>query len=145
MTPAHPDVSGTRAQADGFGAALDDLLHTQQYNPVARDRCRDALCAMYDALRAENEKLRPGAIEKWDEHMRVVAENQRLNTAMVRGFDAAHNEIERLRATLARVESALREAMQAVEFFHGPEAWEIYRDHSPEMKRWRGALTGEDK
>lgn len=35
---------------------------------------------------------------------------------------------------------ALKEAMDAVKTFHGPECWEIYEQHSPEMNRWRAAL-----
>jgi hypothetical protein len=36
---------------------------------------------------------------------------------------------------------ALREAMSAVRVFHGPVDWEIYRDRSPEMQRWRAAIA----
>jgi len=36
---------------------------------------------------------------------------------------------------------SLEEAIEAVRFFHGPIAWEAYRDHSPEMKRWSAALA----
>jgi len=33
----------------------------------------------------------------------------------------------------------LKEAIDAIEVFHGP-GWELYRDHSPEMKRWKALL-----
>jgi hypothetical protein len=33
----------------------------------------------------------------------------------------------------------LKEAIDAIQVFHGP-GWEIYRDHSPEMRRWKDAL-----
>jgi len=36
---------------------------------------------------------------------------------------------------------ALEDCINAVEVFHGPDAWDIYRDHSPEMKRWQAALA----
>jgi len=35
---------------------------------------------------------------------------------------------------------ALKEAIDAIRVFHGP-GWEIYRDHSPEMKRWKALVT----
>lgn len=34
---------------------------------------------------------------------------------------------------------ALKEAIAAIQVFHGP-GWEIYRDCSPEMKRWKALL-----
>jgi hypothetical protein len=42
---------------------------------------------------------------------------------------------------IIHLREALKEAIGAIQVFHGP-GWEIYRDHSPEMKRWR-ALLGE--
>lgn len=36
---------------------------------------------------------------------------------------------------------ALRDAIDAVKVFHGPEAWDIYWEHSPECKRWRAAIA----
>jgi hypothetical protein len=40
---------------------------------------------------------------------------------------------------LAALGAALVEAMAAVQVFHGP-SWHLYRDHAPEMERWRGLL-----
>jgi hypothetical protein len=40
-----------------------------------------------------------------------------------------------------KLEEALREAIDAIQLFHGLAGWELYRDHSPEMKRWRAALA----
>lgn len=42
-------------------------------------------------------------------------------------------------ASCDALRSALREAIGAIEIFHGP-GWELYRDHSPEMKRWKALL-----
>ena len=36
---------------------------------------------------------------------------------------------------------ALQEAIGAVKTFHGPDCWDIYEQHSPEMKRWRAAIA----
>ncbi len=62
------------------------------------------------------------------------------------GAQAEAEANARLIAAAPELLDALRDAMQAVEVFHGPIAWEVFRDHSPEMKRWRAAIakaTGE--
>jgi hypothetical protein len=51
-------------------------------------------------------------------------------------------EINKLRDDNVTLREALREAIDAIGVFHGP-GWEIYRDHSPEMKRWKAALKAE--
>lgn len=56
-------------------------------------------------------------------------------------MDCAAAELRRLDAERAELANCLKECMSAVEVFHGPVAWDIYRDHSPEMKRWRAALS----
>ena len=48
----------------------------------------------------------------------------------LRALDASHQ----------RLVEALADCIAAVEVFHGPDAWDIYREHSPEMKRWVAAL-----
>lgn len=50
-------------------------------------------------------------------------------------------ELRRLDAQRAELAACLKECMSAVAIFHGPVAWDIFRDHSPEMKRWRAALS----
>lgn len=35
---------------------------------------------------------------------------------------------------------ALKEAVEVIRSWHGPVAWDIYRDHSPEMKRITAAI-----
>lgn len=49
-------------------------------------------------------------------------------------------------AKVKPIEEALREALKeaigAIKVFHGP-GWEIYRDHSPEMKRWNALLAAQ--
>lgn len=47
----------------------------------------------------------------------------------------------RLIAAAPELLEALREAMDAVKTFHGPDCWEIYEQHSPEMKRWRAVIA----
>jgi len=42
---------------------------------------------------------------------------------------------------MAELAAALQEAVDAVRVFHGPVGWETYRDHSPEMQRWRAAIA----
>jgi hypothetical protein len=43
-----------------------------------------------------------------------------------------------------QLRQALKEAIAAVKLFHGP-GWELYRDHSPEMKRWKALLPPQDR
>jgi len=47
------------------------------------------------------------------------------SAAHLRALDASHQ----------RLKEALNECMSAVEVFHGPIAWDIDCEHSPEMKR----------
>lgn len=37
--------------------------------------------------------------------------------------------------------AGLQEALEIIKCFHGPAQWETYRDHSPEMKRLRAAIS----
>ncbi|MCM3565942.1 hypothetical protein [Hydrogenophaga intermedia] len=70
-----------------------------------------------------------------------------IGSAWVTGAYYAEDQTEesranaRLMAAAPELLDALREAMQAVEAFHGPDHWDVYRDHSPEMKRWRDVIT----
>jgi len=43
------------------------------------------------------------------------------------------------RELIPELRAALLEAIEAVATFHGPFAWEEYRE-SPEMKRWRAVI-----
>ena len=56
----------------------------------------------------------------------------------------AADAIEQKDKRIAELEGALGEAMDTVEIFHGPTAWDIYRDKSPEMIRWRELLPVRD-
>lgn len=51
---------------------------------------------------------------------------------------ATHREVKQQRDELL---AALKEAIDAVRVFHGPEGWETYREHSPEMKRWSDIIA----
>lgn len=46
-----------------------------------------------------------------------------------------------LAAAAPQLLEALRDAIDAVKVFHGPDAWDIYWQHSPECKRWRDAIA----
>lgn len=52
--------------------------------------------------------------------------------------DAAESQSAALRAQLAAISS---EAIKVIRIFHGPAGWEEYQQ-SPEMKRFRAALSG---
>lgn len=41
--------------------------------------------------------------------------------------------------------AALREAIEIIKIWHGPEAWDIYNEHSPEMIRINEALASAEK
>ncbi len=47
----------------------------------------------------------------------------------------------RLIAAAPELLAALQEAIGAVRVFHGPDEWETYRDHSPEMRRWHTLIA----
>lgn len=47
----------------------------------------------------------------------------------------------RLIAAAPDLLDALRDAISAVQIFHGHIDWETYRNHSPEMKRWNAAIA----
>jgi hypothetical protein len=47
--------------------------------------------------------------------------------------------LENAMARIRELEAALVEAMQTIQIFHGP-GWDLFRDHSPEMARWRSLL-----
>lgn len=65
-----------------------------------------------------------------------------------------HGEIEdreagmRLRALSTEVtelRALLTEAIETIKVFHGPDAWDIYYNNAPEMKRFRGAVSGREE
>lgn len=47
----------------------------------------------------------------------------------------------RLVAAAPELLAALKEAIDAVKVFHGPNCWEIYEANAPEMRRWRAAIA----
>lgn len=67
------------------------------------------------------------------------------NGMVLAELDGYNNVERRALATLFAAApdllDALVEVMDAVKVFHGPVEWETYRDHSPEMKRWRAAIA----
>ena len=71
--------------------------------------------------------------EQWDPNARLIADSPRLL--------AENAELRQREKVLVE---ALEEAIRLIEFFHGPEAWELYAEHSPEMKRLTAALTPGD-
>lgn len=70
-------------------------------------------------------------IEKTEAEIAIVA----IDTA-----HALRVEVERLKAVNAELLAALQEAIDAVKTFHGPDCWDIYEQHSPEMKRWTALI-----
>ena len=56
-------------------------------------------------------------------------------------FSSVELELLRQREINAELLAALQEAIAAVRVFHGLREWQTYRDHSPEMKRWKAAIA----
>jgi len=50
-------------------------------------------------------------------------------------------ELAECRRKNADMLAALRESIGIIRTFHGPQAWDIYHEHSPEMKRLRAAIA----
>lgn len=79
------------------------------------------------------------------------ADEWRLRDALVDAYRTAHGEPEpseaevlrRMYGEVKRLRDALMESMRMLKASYvGWAAWEQYRDHSPEMKRWAELLGG---
>jgi hypothetical protein len=85
-------------------------------------------------------------LQGWRERFRaLVGENHAdaAGNAVIRlksDRDAWRSGCGRWQAAALDLAKALVEAMAAVRVFHGPVGWDLYRDFSPEMERWRGLL-----
>lgn len=44
------------------------------------------------------------------------------------------------RQKINELAAALKEAKETIKIWHGPDAWEIYDQHSPEMRRLNAAI-----
>lgn len=83
------------------------------------------------------------ACDLWDQVKPLLAQldvrdeevaGMREEIALQRRFkNELQEEVKRLRDALERTALVVKD-------WHGPEAWEIYRDHSPEMKPYREAV-----
>jgi colicin import membrane protein len=79
----------------------------------------------------------------------AAAEQRRLDeeAAAKRAADEAKHAADlKVRDAAQPLLAALRDALEAVKTFHGPDAWDTYWNHSPEMTRCRAAIelaTGE--
>lgn len=54
-------------------------------------------------------------------------------------------EIDRLKARVAVLERALETARITIKALHGIEVWDIYNQHSPEMKQINAALRAKEQ
>jgi hypothetical protein len=63
----------------------------------------------------------------------------RLRLEITKRAKAAERERDGMKGRVRQLEAALVEAMQTIQIFHGP-GWDLFRDHSPEMARWRSLL-----
>lgn len=58
---------------------------------------------------------------------------------------AAADSMDALRLERDQLREACREAIDIIHIWHGEgEEWDIYYEHSPEMKRLRAALSGQE-
>lgn len=79
------------------------------------------------------------------EHLKTeAARNQRLaeqtDTAKRRRTHAHRAKyLQRAVAEIEQMRELMREAIDTIKAFHGPDAWDIYYENAPEMKRFRAA------
>jgi hypothetical protein len=80
----------------------------------------------------------------------LTAEVSRLRTiAVVTGtccgcgqrfiYDEEHTE-----CPVCALRTLMSEAIETIKVFHGPDAWDIYYNNAPEMKRFRDAASGRE-
>lgn len=96
--------------------------------PYYYDKANNCLrCQADDCIIAE---MRDGAFIGEANTKYIVDEEMEANAELI------------VRAVNSRSElaEALKEAMECIRIFHGPQAWEIYERSSPEMQRFKTAL-----
>lgn len=76
-------------------------------------------------------------LEKIERQLETLAQERDTARELCRDAIQARNEA---RGAAAQLGEQLVEAMDTVQVFHGRPGWELYRDHSPEMDRWRTTL-----
>lgn len=65
---------------------------------------------------------------------------EELAAAAIERIDELNEELAGALTRVDALRGALREAIELIKFYHGPEAWDIYDVESPEMKRLHAAL-----
>ena len=66
------------------------------------------------------------------ERLRILADKKGVGHSSTKSLLEAADEIESLR-------DLLLEAIETIKVFHGPDAWDIYYENAPEMRRFRRA------
>lgn len=55
--------------------------------------------------------------------------------------ETRNEQVSALKADVAELVTALEQCVKVVEIWHGKDVFDLYRDHSPEMKLIREALA----
>ena len=74
------------------------------------------------------------------EQAREIAQLTTILTDVTADANLSHQQITRLEEEVGRVRGALEKARETIQALHGQEAWDIYEQHSPEMKQIDAAL-----
>lgn len=137
MRPAASDAKLLDAETEARALidAAGQLETLAQERDAARELCRDAIRARNE-VRRDLDAARAAliAVEKALAACRARAERAEEQAATLGDAGTWAQQRAHVLGTL------LIEAMDAVRVFHGRAGWETYRDHAPEIDRWRSEL-----